>query len=347
MPRSVRIPLIALAGAAVVLAAAIVFGGPRELAPLDVPDPFGAVDFSDVPKPAHVMARDGTPLAYRVYGAGSSAAKGSVVLIHGVTSRGELLHPLAKGLARAGYVAYALDIRGHGESGPNGKIGYIGQLEDDLEDFVEKVRPTGRRTLLGFSGGGGFALRFAADARRTLFDNYLLLAPFLSQQASTYRPAGGGRASVGMPRIVALAALNLLGITSLNDLTVFEFAVRSPSRERLTPQYSYALARNFSPHLNYKSDIALASQPMEVLVGETDEQFDPKQFPAEFEAAGKKVPVSIVPGVRSHIELTLAPVAIQEAVAAVGRLDQRSDPSIERTSSSRLRWLMAGAHVER
>ena len=322
MPRSIRIALIVLTVAAIVLVAAIVYGGPRTLSPLEVPDPFGAVEFSDLPKPAHFMARDGTQLAYRVYGAGSSGSKGSVVLIHGVTSRGDLLHPLAKGFADAGYVAYALDIRGHGESGPKGKIGYIGQLEDDLEDFMKNARPTGRKSLVGFSGGGGFALRFAADARRTLFDNYLLLAPFLSQQASTYRPAGGGRASIGMPRIVALAMLNIVGITSLNDLTAFKFAVRPASRERLTPQYSYALARNFTPHLNYKNDIALASQPMEVLVGETDEQFYPKQFSAEFDVAGRKVPVSIVLGVRSHIELTLVPVAIQAAVAAVGRLDQ-------------------------
>ena len=41
----------------------------------------------------------------------------------------------------------------------------------------------------------------------------------------------------------------------------------------------------------------------------------------EFSAARRKVPVSIVPGVGSHIDLTLAPAAIQATVSAVGRLN--------------------------
>jgi pimeloyl-ACP methyl ester carboxylesterase len=40
------------------------------------------------------------------------------------------MHELAKAFAAAGYAAYALDIRGHGDSGDKGKIAYVGQLED-------------------------------------------------------------------------------------------------------------------------------------------------------------------------------------------------------------------------
>jgi hypothetical protein len=59
---------------------------------------------------------------------------------------------------------------------------------------------------------------------------------------------------------------------------------------------------------------------MEVLVSDGDEQFYPERFSSEFAAPRRKVPVSIVPGVGSHVGLTLAPVAIQAAVSAVGRL---------------------------
>ncbi len=57
-------------------------------------------------------------------------------------------------------------------------------------------------TLAGFSSGGGFALRFAGSDRQKLFSNYLLLSPFISQNAPTYRPNSGGWVSVGLPRFV-------------------------------------------------------------------------------------------------------------------------------------------------
>jgi non-heme chloroperoxidase len=303
------------------IAAAIAFGGPAALAPMQsVSDPFKSVDFSDLPAIQRFTARDGARLAYRAYGQLNAAGKGSVVLVHGSSARSDSIHPLARGFALAGYVAYALDMRGHGESGEKGQIAYIGQLEDDVEDFLKATGPAGKKSLIGFSAGGGFTLRFAADARRSEFDNYLLLAPFLSQDAGTYRPASGGWASVGVPRIVALALLNRLGISAFNDLPVTAFALRPEAQKFLTPRYSFALAMNFRPHNNYRADIAAASQPMAVLVGQSDDQFYPERFASEFSAAGRAVPVSIVPAI-GHIDLTLAPAAIQAAVDSIGRLN--------------------------
>ena len=103
-------------------------------------------------------------------------------------------------------------MRGHGDSGSKGQIAYVGQLDDDLEDFMRSVQPARPATLAGFSAGGGFALRVAAGERQTLFDQYLLLSPFISQDAPTYRPDSGGWVSVGMPRIVALSLLDAVGV---------------------------------------------------------------------------------------------------------------------------------------
>jgi alpha-beta hydrolase superfamily lysophospholipase len=325
----IAIALLTLA-ALIVFAALllIIFGGPAQLPPMQsVSDPFKSVDFSDLPPVQRFTARDGVGLAYRAYGQAGPGSKGSVVLIHGSSSRSDSIHPLAKGFAQAGYVAYALDMRGHGESGTKGQISYVGQLEDDLEDFLKASRPSGKKSLIGFSSGGGFALRFAADARRELFDNYLLLSPFLSQDATTYRPASGGWVSVGTPRIVVLVFLNRVGISWFNYLPVTSFALRPEAQKFLTPQYSYALAMNFRPHRDYRGDIAAASQPMEVLVGENDDQFIPERFSPEFSAAGRKVPVSIVPGT-GHIDLILTPVAVQAAVSAIGRLNVKSNSTV-------------------
>ncbi|MFM5616223.1 alpha/beta hydrolase [Aeromonas veronii] len=65
------------------------------------------------------------------------------------------MHKMASAFSQAGYDAYALDIRGHGASGDKGTIAYIGQLEDDLEDFIKSVAPAKPATLVGFSSGGG------------------------------------------------------------------------------------------------------------------------------------------------------------------------------------------------
>jgi alpha-beta hydrolase superfamily lysophospholipase len=305
------------------VAAAIAFGGPAQPPSMQsVSDPFKSVDFSDLPPRKRFSARDGAQLAYRAYGqAGSTGAdKGTVVLVHGSSSRSDSIHALAKGFFEAGFIAYALDMRGHGESGEKGKIAYIGQLEDDIEDFLKASRPLGKKSLIGFSAGGGFALRFAADARRNLFDNYLLLSPFLSQASSTYRPASGGWVSVGMPRILGLVILNRIGISTFNDLPVTAYALSPEAQKILTPRYSFSLAMNFRPHNNYRADIASLSQPMEVLVGQSDDQFFPERFAPEFSIAGRNVPVSIVPNT-GHMDLTLTPVAIQAAVTAIGLLN--------------------------
>ena len=82
------------------------------------------------------------------------------------------------------------DLRGHGANRPHGDIVYNGQLDDDMEDFVQTVKPAypaKKWTLLGFSSGGGFALRIAGDPQGSEFDRYLLLSPFLRYNAPTAR----------------------------------------------------------------------------------------------------------------------------------------------------------------
>lgn len=307
-----------------VIAIAIAFGGPAQLPPMQsVSAPFRAVDFSDLPLVERFVARDGTQLAYRRYGLGNGGDQGSVVLVHGSASRSNSMHALAKGLYAKGHTVFSLDMRGHGESGRKGQISYIGQLEDDIEDFMKGANLQGKKVLVGFSAGGGFALRFAADSRRHAFDSYLLLAPFLGQNARTYRPASGGWVSVGFPRVLGLIVLNRFGISGLNHLAVTAYALGPEVQEFLTPRYSYGLAMNFRPHHNYKADIASATLPMEVLVGENDDQFHAEQFAAEFKASVRQVRVLIVRGA-GHMDLTLAPSAIAAAVQAVARLNIRS-----------------------
>lgn len=310
----------------VALAAALTFGGPTRPPPMrSISDPFKDVDFSALPPMSRYAGRDGALLAYRFYApAASQAGRGSVVLVHGSSANSQSMHPLALRFAQAGFAVYALDMRGHGDSGPRGDIAYVGQLDDDLADFMQAEHPARPRTLLGFSAGGGFAIRVAGGARQALFDNYLFMAPYTDRRAPNYRPAAGGWLSVGVPRLVAIRLLNRVGITAFNHLTTVDFAVIDEPKAQLTASYSYALATNFQPRADYQQNMRDIHEPAAVLVGQDDEVFIADKFAQVFADAGRPdIPVTLVPGA-GHITLTLTPTARAVAVSAVERLDATS-----------------------
>jgi alpha-beta hydrolase superfamily lysophospholipase len=309
--------LVVAALIAIVLAAAVAFGGPSSPKPMaSINDPFKSVDFSDLPPLLRYKARDGAELAYRQYTPQGGTLKGSVVLVHGSSASSNSMHVLAKALANAGYAAYALDIRGHGSSGPRGTIAYVGQLEDDLESFVNTVLLTKSATLVGFSAGGGFALRFAGSTRQDVFQNYLLLSPFLGPQAPNYRPDSGGWVNVGIPRIIGLTFLNRLGVRIFNDLPVTRFALNEEARTSLTSTYSFSLAANFGPLQDYEANIRAVHQPVKVVAGASDEVFATDELEAIIRKQGKSWSVTLLPGV-GHTPLTLDPASIGAIVATV------------------------------
>ena len=229
--------LLTVAGAAALLLTALV------AAPLKKPPPLAsisnsarAVDRSTIPDIERFQARDGTGLAYRRYPARGAAAGRVAILIHGSSGSSTSIHALADALAARGVETFAVDVRGHGASGARGDIGYVGQLEDDLADFVAVVRktnPGAPLTLIGHSAGGGFALRVAASPIQNLFERTVLLAPYLGYDVPTNRPDSGGWASADIPRIFGLLALRGLGSIAARRCR------RWPSRCRRIPKRSW------------------------------------------------------------------------------------------------------------
>ncbi|HRI17786.1 MAG TPA: alpha/beta hydrolase, partial [Burkholderiaceae bacterium] len=281
--------------------------------------PFAKVDLRNLPAAQRIVARDGTPLALRRYAAVTTPPLGSVVLVHGSSASSRSMHTLAEALAQSGRDVVALDMRGHGESGPRGRVERVGQLEDDVEDVMNALALPRPRTLVGFSSGGGFALRFASGPQQALFDGTLLLSPFLSQDAPTQRPDSGGWVSVGLPRYIALALLHQAGIGAFDHLPVTAFAVAEGNPANLTTHYDFALAQNFRPRPDYRADIRAARAPMAVLVGADDEAFHADRFAGTFAEAGKPVPVKVLPGL-GHIALTLDPAALKAIVDSLDSL---------------------------
>ena len=294
--------------------AALVWGGPGTPAPIaNINDPFESVDFSNMPPLKSYQGADGAKLFYRAYAPQGDNIKGSAVLVHGSSGSSDSMHPMATALAAAGVHVYALDIRGHGDSAPKGHIAFIGQLESDLQSFVQAVQPPSPSTLIGFSSGGGFVLRFAASEMQSAFDSYLLLAPYLGHTAPNYRPDSGGWVSVGVPRIVALNALNAVGIRYWNDLPVVRFALTEEAKNFLTPEYDFNLNMNFAANSDYQADLLNAKGKVAILAGDADELLQSQELQGMLQSAGKVWAVQLLPGVQ-HIPLTLDPTALKAIV---------------------------------
>ena len=309
---------------AVALAAMIVFGTGGPKPPLaSVAKPFDSVDFRDLPAIEIIPARSGTPIAFRVWRENPPSAEPALVVIaiHGSSASSSSLHPLAKALSAQGIPVYAPDIRGHGATGSRGDIDYPGQLDDDLADFVDAVRArhaNAKLVLLGFSSGGGFALHTAAAPLGKMFARTVLLSPMLGARAPTYR-SGEMWAKPFIPRIIALALPNRIGIHAFDHLTVLVFAIDPRRADILTSRYSWLLTRAFATS-DYAADLRHASSPIAVLVGEKDELFDAAKFAPTIAAVRTDIPVTVIPGL-SHIEMTTDPRAVPAIVAAVRGVD--------------------------
>jgi len=272
-----------------------------------------SVDFSALPAIERFQARDGTALGFRHYSVSGPTAGRVAIVIHGSSgSSGTTIHALSETLAAHGVETFAIDIRGHGTSGTRGDIGYVGQLEDDLADFVALVRktaPSSPLTLIGHSSGGGFALRVAGSPIQNLFARTVLLAPYLGYNAPTNRPNAGGWVSADIPRIIGLLALRAIGINCCDALPVLAFAVPPNSEKVLVPTYTDRLMRNFATHRDYRTDIAAATKPITIIAGADDELMLADRFAEAVRGISPPVNVKLIDGV-NHMGIVSNPAAI-------------------------------------
>ncbi|HXQ07900.1 MAG TPA: alpha/beta hydrolase, partial [Bradyrhizobium sp.] len=256
-----------------------------------------AVDRSTMPGIERYHARDGTELAYRHYPPRSPATGQLAIVVHGSSGSSIAVHALAKTLAERGVETFAPDMRGHGASGTRGDIAYLGQLEDDLSDFVGEIRkanPAAPLTLIGHSAGGGFALRVAGSPIQNLFVRTVLLAPYLGYDAPSSRQDAGGWASPDIPRFLALSMLRRLGIICCESLPTIAFAVGPNTSAILAPTYSFRLMRNFGSSNSYRDDLAAAGKPVILFAGAADELMFPDKYK---DAVGQHAPVKLIDGV--------------------------------------------------
>lgn len=312
-------------GGAAVLAIAVVTGmiafGTGDPPPYlaSVSEPFRKVDFRDLPPVQTTAARDGTPIAFRIWPAPAPVAPEHVVIaIHGSSASSASLHALGKALRAEGLTVFAPDIRGHGGTGRRGDIDYANQLDDDLADFVALVRqrhPAAQLVLLGFSSGGGFALHAAATPVGAAFERAVLISPMLGPRAPTVRTGGDAWAKPFLPRIFGLLFLQMIGVHAFDHLPTLAFAIAPDNPADLTGLYSFRLMRAFGTW-DYAGDLRGARAPIAVVAAAKDELFSAELFAPTVHAVRANVPVTLVPEL-SHIEMTTDPRAVPAIVAAI------------------------------
>ena len=273
----------------------------------------GTVDLSSLPAVERFQARDGTWLGFRHYAASAPTTGRAAIVVHGSSgSSGGTIHALSQALAARGVETFAVDMRGHGTSGTRGDIGYVGQLEDDLADFVAVLRktvPSAPLTLIGHSAGGGFALRVAGSPIQNLFARTVLLAPYLGYDAPSTRPSSGGWARADIPRILGLLALRKLGVTCCEGLPVLAFAVPLNSEMTLVPTYTDRLMRNFAVRGDFRRDLAAATKPLTIISGADDELMFPDKYAEAVRGAAVPVDVRLLDGI-NHLGIVAAPKAV-------------------------------------
>jgi len=278
------------------------------------------VDLSSLPAIERFQARDGTWLGFRHYGADGAPTGRVAIVIHGSSgSSGGTIHALSQALATHGVETFAVDMRGHGTSGTRGDIGYVGQLEDDLADFVAVLRntvPSAPLTLIGHSAGGGFSMRVAGSPIQNLFERFVLLAPYLGYDAPSTRPDSGGWARADIPRILGLLALRAIGVNCCEALPVLALAVPPNSEKTLVSTYTDRLMRNFAVRGDFRRDLAAATRPLTIISGADDELMFSDKYAEAVRGAKVAVDVKVLDGI-NHMGIVAAPKAISIVVEDV------------------------------
>lgn len=224
------------------------------------------------------QARDGTSLSYRYYE--SSVQGKAILLLHGSGTHGNYLHPFAKFLSAEGAV-YVPNLRGHYASGETrGHCAYVGQLEDDLYDLIDHFQLQDKEIcLIGHSSGGGLAIRMAGGPYGKLIKKFVLLSPAIPTAPTMRDGTAGGWASISLPKIIFISALNRFGIKCLNHLPVVRFNKPQQYCDGTeTLSYSFNLNVSYHPRLPFALDIAALKGRSLTIIGSDDEANDPSEF---------------------------------------------------------------------
>ncbi len=137
----------------------------------------------------HFFKSAGTRLFFRAWEA--PAARGTVLVVHGLGEHSGRHARLAARLREAGFATVVFDLRGHGRSeGPRGHLERFAQHVEDLAVFRRVMEDQGRpgaRFLLGHSLGGLIAVHYLLAERPRDLAGVALSSPALAPRLAVPR----------------------------------------------------------------------------------------------------------------------------------------------------------------
>ncbi len=137
-----------------------------------------------------VRINNGETISYRKAGEGEV----TLLLIHGNMSSSQHWEPLLKALP-PGFTAYAIDLRGCGDSSYQQPVNSLADFAEDIADFTRELN-LDKFIPIGWSTGGGVAMLLAAEYPR-LVDKLVLLETVSYQGYPIYRKNEKGEPIAG------------------------------------------------------------------------------------------------------------------------------------------------------
>lgn len=230
--------------------------------------------------------KDGKRLAYRIFEP-KEKAKGILVFLHGANVNSILYVPIGIRMAnKYGIKTYLLDLRGHGESGgERGTLDYVGQMEDDLQYFVSKIKtefPDLPLFLGAHSVGSSVVIHYLNLDNIIRPDGYIFVAPLTVNDPNMKRMKKDGSfefiCTTKARLLKFIDLLNTLGIKHFNHVKCLTFTVSKEIQARMqsiVKSYSYNWIKSMEP-INYYYNFKLIDKPVIVIAGrdDTDISFD-------------------------------------------------------------------------
>ncbi len=216
----------------------------------------------------------GIPIAHREW-LPDGDARGSVVIAHGINEHGGRYAHVAERLVRDGWLAAAIDHRGHGLSG--GRRAAVERFDDwvtDLDTYVGRVLVDAPRPvfMLGHSLGGLIATLYALRHQDTL-------AGLVLSSPSVIPPKGVSPATLRTGRMLSRVAANLPVVALRLDAVSRDPAVVKAYREDPLVHLGKVRARTGAEILDaiaeVQRDIGRLRLPLLCVQGTVDLLVDP------------------------------------------------------------------------
>ena len=242
-----------------------------------------------------LASADGTRLAYRAWPKAGAAITFAVV--HGHGEHSGRYERFADGMAKHNMATYAVDLRGHGESGgQRGHVDSWSQWVDDAAAFVSHVESevTGEVVPLGHSFGGVVMLSAVRAGRLKNARRFIVSSPALRLTKEV--PSWLSGISVALSSVAPRLALsNQVDAGTVSRIPEVVEAYRTdPLVHGKISTRLYAEWRKASrENLEHAGDITL---PFLILAGTADRLIDPKVSQELHEQAPQTSELSMLEG---------------------------------------------------